>query len=78
MGNTTEVIKAIRTELAEQDRSYAWLARETGVPYKRILGELKHRTQRLTLETVCEVANTLGMDLAAIIAFASKPEAVAA
>jgi len=78
VGNTTEVIKAIRTALAKQDRSYAWLARETGVPYKRILGELKHRTQRLTLETVCEVANALELDLAAIIALASKPEAAAA
>lgn len=67
MGHTEPaVIKIIRLK-NEQERSYAWLARNAGVPYKRLLAEL-NGTRPMSLETSIGCARALGVELPDLIA----------
>jgi DNA-binding phage protein len=61
MANSETVRTNIRTTLEAQERSVAWLARETGLPYKPLLRELKGETS-LTLDTVVAVARPLRVE----------------
>lgn len=67
MGNSEAAIKAIQDALSVQQRSYLWLSREAGLPYKRLLAEVKHSTRRLSLETTCGAANVLRIDLVSVL-----------
>lgn len=67
MGTTEAVLEEIRAELAEQGRNYSWLARAAGVPYKRLLAEIKHGSSKATLEVVCAASNALGIDIGAVL-----------
>lgn len=66
------MLTAIRDARVAQNRSYAWLARATQVPYKRLLAEVKHGHREATLETVLACANALNIDLVALFTDAQK------
>ena len=51
MGNSSSAVINLRHMINDQDRTYAWLSRQTGIPYKRILSEVKHGTRPISLET---------------------------
>lgn len=79
MGTSESAVGRLRGELERQERSYAWLSRGSGVPYKRLLSELKYQTRPLSLETAISAGRALGVtlpDLVAPRAFADS-EAVA-
>jgi hypothetical protein len=56
--NATAVI---RQALAEQERDYAWLHRQTGIKYKTLLAEVKHETRPLGLANAVLIARALGI-----------------
>ncbi|MFF3029113.1 MULTISPECIES: hypothetical protein [Actinomycetes] len=68
MGHSETAVSNITSLMNQQDRSYAWLARNAGVPYKRLLAEVKHRTRPLALDTSIECAKALGADLPSLLA----------
>ncbi len=70
MGNGTKAVATIRTALNDKDRSFAWLARETRLPYKRILSEIKHENRPITLDTALAASEALGMELPDLLAAA--------
>lgn len=76
MGNSELAIKRICDALDEQERDFMWLSRKSGVPYKRILAEVKHRRRPLTLETALAAGGAVGIELPDLVD-ASVPEAVA-
>ena len=67
MGHSEAAVNQIIRLKNEQDRSYAWLARNAGVPYKRLLAEVKHKTRPLSLETSLGCASALGADLPSLL-----------
>lgn len=67
MGYSETAVTKINRLRNEQDRSYAWLARNAGVPYKRLLAEVKHGTRPLSLETSIGCAQALGADLPSLL-----------
>ena len=56
---TTNTAANIRRILDEQDRSFAWLARHAGIPYKLVLKEIKHETKPLSLNSTLQYAEAL-------------------
>lgn len=62
--------------LEEQERTYAWLARATGIEYKKLLRVAKHGTQTLSFLDGATIAIALGTDISALIP--EKRQAVAA
>ncbi len=58
-----EVIEKL---LRDRDRSFAWLARETGVPYKRLLREVKHQTTPLSFYHAALIADALDVNIAVL------------
>lgn len=50
-----------RHSLAQQKRTYRWLADETGISYKRILRAVKHDTSPLTYVETIQIAHVLGV-----------------
>ena len=67
MGNSKQAVSNLRTILNDKDRTYAWLSRETGIPYKRLLAELKNSTRPITLETAVASTEALGADLQEVL-----------
>ncbi|RLP70898.1 hypothetical protein D9V30_00230 [Mycetocola reblochoni] len=67
MGNSERAAAQICRLLEEQDRSVAWLARTTGISYKRLLAEVKHQSTRLSLVTTMAACEALGLTLPEII-----------
>lgn len=65
------VVTAIVTALTDQDHTYAWLARQTGIRYKRLLAELKHRRRPLSLETTVHAGEALGIEVPGLLALAA-------
>lgn len=64
MGNSELAVTNIRRKLiVERERNYAWLARETKLPYKRILAEVKHGKKPITLDVAVAAAGALGCEL---------------
>lgn len=63
MGKSNEAVNNLRNMISHQDRSYAWLARQTGIPYKRILAEVKNADRPITLDTALAAAAALGSTL---------------
>ena len=68
MGYSETAVNEINRLMEEQDRSVAWLARCTEVPYKRLLVEVKHMTRPIGLETSIRCAKALGTDLTSLLA----------
>lgn len=66
MATTTSAAGTIRRTLEDNDRTIAWLARHTGLPYKRLLNQIKHETRPLELATATAAAITLGLNIADI------------
>lgn len=73
MGIEDPAVTAIQSAIRDDQRSYAWLAREAGVPYKRILAEVKHGTRPLSFDVALAAFSALNLDIRAFIG-----EAVAA
>lgn len=67
MGNTNQAVSNLRTLIKSKDRTYTWLSRQTGIPYKRILAEVKHESRPLSLETAVELVAALEAELPQII-----------
>lgn len=63
MGNTVTAAGIIRRSLDDQDRTVAWLARRTGIPYKRVLNQVKHESRPLELTTATAASIALGIDM---------------
>lgn len=76
MGTSEAAIKTICTALDEQERTFTWLSRKSGVPYRRLLAELKHKSRPLSLETALSVGRAIGIDLPDLVE-ASTPKALA-
>lgn len=67
MGNRNEAVNNLRHIINNQDRSFAWLSRKTGIPYKRILAEVKNETRPLSLDTAIASTLALGVELPEIV-----------
>ena len=68
MGNSELAVNNITRLIEQQERSIAWLSRVTGIPYKRLLAELKHKTKPMSLDTALAAADALGEELPALVA----------
>lgn len=67
MGNSNQAVNNIRTMITNKDRTYAWLSRAAGVPYKRILAEVKNGSRPLSLETAIDISRALEVELPDIL-----------
>lgn len=67
MANTTPVAARLDHLRKQQDRSVLWLHRQTGLPYKSLLNQLKGR-RPLTLEYACAIAPILNIELQEVVA----------
>lgn len=67
MGNSNEAVNNLRHHIKQQDRTYAWLSRNTGIPYKRILAEIKNGDRPISLETAIASTEALGVRLPEIV-----------
>jgi hypothetical protein len=68
MGNSETAVSNITRLMEKQERSIAWLSRSTGIPYKRLLAEVKNKTRPMSLDTALAAAAALGADLPALVA----------
>lgn len=68
MGNNEPAGGKIARLMKEQGRTYRWLSESTGVPYKRLLAEVKNQTRPMSLDTALAAAEALGADLPALVA----------
>lgn len=71
MGNSDTAVTSINRLREQQGRSFAWLSRTTGIPYKRLLAEVKHKTRPVSLDTALQSAAALGTDLPNLVAVTS-------
>lgn len=55
-----------------------WLARRTGLPYKRLLNQIKHESRPLELVSAIAAAKILGIDLFTIARLSYEMEDAAA
>lgn len=67
MGNSETAVNTINRLIQDQDRSIAWLSRTTGIPYKRLLAEVKNCTRPMSLDTAIRSAQALGSDLPSLL-----------
>lgn len=72
MGNSKQAVDNIRNMIDSKQRSYAWLSRQAGIPYKRLLAEVKNDKRSLSLETAIAVAGALNTELPALMGGDSK------
>ncbi|WP_350351921.1 helix-turn-helix transcriptional regulator [Microbacterium sp. A8/3-1] len=68
MGNNEPAGGKIARLMEQQGRTYVWLAVTTGIPYKRLLAEVKNQTRPMSLDTALATAEALGVDLPALVA----------
>ena len=62
MATNNTAASIILAALQEQDLTVAWLARRTGVPYKRLLAQVLHQTRPIELDTAVAAAPVLGLN----------------
>lgn len=67
MGNKPTVRELILIRLDERERTVRWLHRQTGIPYKALLAEVKHGTRPLQLDHVIAIAKVLETTLPALV-----------
>lgn len=65
MGKSNEAAAVIRDRLRREHRTYRWLAESMGMPYKRVLAEVKHGS-RLSLDVALGSVDALGLSLSDI------------
>lgn len=63
MGNSNKAVTNLRQMVKNKDRTFAWLARETGIPYKRVLAEVKNGTRPLSLDVAIATSHALDATL---------------
>lgn len=68
MGNSETAVSNISRLMEQQERSIAWLSRSTGIPYKRLLAEVKNKTRPMSLDTAIAAATALGAQLPDLVA----------
>lgn len=68
MGKSELAVSTITRLMDKQDRSFAWLSRTTGIPYKRVLAEVKNQTRPISLETALQSAEALNANLTELVA----------
>lgn len=78
MATTDTAAGMIRRSLEDQDLTVAWLARRTGLPYKRVLRQIKHESRPLELTTAIASAHVLGIDFVGLAEHAHHMEDAAA
>lgn len=72
MANKDELAAArLRGLLGERGWSIARLHRETGIPYKRLLAEVRHEKSKLSLNTAICSAEALGLTLPELLEVAA-------
>lgn len=71
MGNSIQAVDNIRNMINTKDRSYAWLSRQTGIPYKRLLAEVKSGKRPLSLETAIAASEAFDADLPEVLGSAA-------
>lgn len=57
----------IRNLMDEEDRSYAWLSRATGIGYKELLRQVKHGDRPLSLRNAFLIADALGVNVSDLV-----------
>ena len=67
MRTDTNPSEAISDLLKRKQRTYAWLSRESGIEYKRLLREAKHGTSPLSLLNAAVIAETLEVDVPVLL-----------
>lgn len=67
VGNNESAVSTLRQHMKAEGRTYLWLSRATGIPYKRLLSEIKHERSRLSLETALAVSEALDIELPELI-----------
>lgn len=78
MRTQANIASRINAERKSQERSWAWIARQTGIEYKRLLRQAKNCDVALTLENAALIAAALDVDLADLVApHPFDPKAVA-
>ena len=55
--------RSVAELLKENDRDCAWLSRTTGIPYKRVLAEVKHERAPMLAVNAVLYADTLGVEV---------------
>ncbi|WP_187250422.1 hypothetical protein [Microbacterium sp. 4-7] len=68
MGNSETAVSNITRLMEQQERTWLWLSRTTGIPYKRILAEVKNKTTPMKLDTALAAAEALGAELPTLVA----------
>lgn len=68
MGNNEPAGGKIARLMEQQGRTYRWLSVATGIPYKRLLAEVKNQTRPMSLDTALATAAALGADFPALVA----------
>lgn len=64
-------VDTITQAITNKNATYAWLARVSGLRYKRLLAELKHQTRPLSLETTIAASEALELELPDLLALAA-------
>jgi hypothetical protein len=64
MRTQADIAARINEVRKAQERSWAWLSRESEIEYKQLLRQAKNCTARLTVENAALIASALGVDLA--------------
>ena len=67
MATRIDPVQRIRDLLASQNRSYLWLSRQTGIPYKHILQQVKHGTRPLALGYSMRIARALDVSMSDLV-----------
>lgn len=64
----TNAPERIRSVLAADQRTYAWLSRTTGIEYKVVLAEVKHETRPMSLDNAIRYAKVLRLTVPKLVA----------
>lgn len=64
---TIDPVQRIRDVLVSRDRSYLWLSRQTGIPYKHILQQVKHGNRPLSLGYAVRIAIALDVQISTLV-----------
>lgn len=67
MGTKRDAAEVILDRLAELQRSIAWLSRQTGINYKRLLRELRHSPASLSMYTALLCVRVLDLDMTDLV-----------
>jgi hypothetical protein len=63
MATRSDPALTVEALLSEKERKHAWLSRASGVPYKRVLAEVKHRRVPMLATNAALYADALGVEV---------------